>query len=94
VIHLLYAGSTLILNLTIKDKNGELLPLSSVSVTIKAGSNRFEKDATVLGDGTCTLTLTPLETANSGNYHVQPFSISGDSRIPGTIRTFELQATL
>jgi hypothetical protein len=94
VIHLLYAGSTLIVNLTITDKSGVLLPLSSVSVTIKTQNNRFEKDATVLGDGTCTLTLTPLETADAGNYHVQPFSISVDSRIPGTIRTFELQATL
>jgi hypothetical protein len=94
VVHLLYAGTTLQLNLTITDKSGVLLPLSSVSVVIKNESTRFEKDAIVTGDGTCTLTLTPLETANSGNYHVQPFSISGDSRIPGTVRTFELQATL
>lgn len=91
---MLYAGTTLEIDLTITDKNGVSIPLNSVTVVVKNPSDRFEKTATVTGDGTCTVTLSPEETAVAGNYHVQPIAFSGESRIPGTPRTFELKETL
>jgi hypothetical protein len=91
---LLYAGTDLQLNLTIYDTVGNLRPLDSVKVVIRNTSNRFEKDATVTGDGTCIVTLTALETAESGNYHVQPIVTSSGVQVPGQPKTFELQSTL
>jgi hypothetical protein len=93
---MLYAKTSLSLNLTIKE-NGDFVSLdgATVNVTVKTKSTRFEKQATVTGDGTCSITLTSDETSTAGNYYVQPVVIyNGTDEVPGTVRMFELKERL
>lgn len=92
---MLYTGTTLDITLNLKE-NGLSVPLdgATVVVVVKNKSTRFERQATVIGDGKCVLTLSSDDTSTNGNYHIQPIITTQTSQLPGSVRTFELKDRL